>query len=175
MGDGEKEVVICMHDVKEWEGKSYPIEAMTLNGDQASIIGGAVDFIKELHLILHSLESIKQRKNLSPRPLLHSSPASESSVGFEHLKELGACSNSPIADVEAKISGSNIILRVISRRSPGQILKIICLLEKHSFEILHLNISSMDDTVLYSFVIKISLESQLCVEELTLEVQQSFC
>lgn len=74
------------------------------------------------------------------------------------LKELGAaCCNSPIADVEAKISGSNVILKVISRRIPGQIVRIISVLENLSFEILHLNISSMEDTVLYSFVIKVEL------------------
>ncbi|XP_066167413.1 transcription factor SPEECHLESS isoform X1 [Oryza sativa Japonica Group] len=42
-------------------------------GDQASIIGGVVDYIKELQQVLHSLEAKKQRKVytdqvLSPRP-----------------------------------------------------------------------------------------------------------
>ncbi|KAE8704509.1 Transcription factor MUTE [Hibiscus syriacus] len=54
------------------------------------------------------------------------------------------------------------------------ILKIIAVLERFSFEVLHLNISSMEDTVLYSFVIKIGLECQLSLEELAVEVQQSF-
>ncbi|KAK6913886.1 Myc-type, basic helix-loop-helix (bHLH) domain [Dillenia turbinata] len=157
-------------------------------GDQASIIGGVIEFIKELHQVLQSLESKKRRKSLSPspapspRPLqLLPPPSSDHSptiFGSENhanVKELGACCNSPIADVEAKISGSNVIMRTISRRIPGQLLKIIGVLEKLSFEILHLNISSMEDTVLYSFVIKIGLECQLSVEELAYEVQQSFC
>ncbi|KAK9137194.1 hypothetical protein Sjap_007788 [Stephania japonica] len=149
--------------------------------DQASVIGGVIEFIKEMHQILQSLESQKQRKSLSPSPApsprpLHllttpttPSPSPTSPFGFEMsstVKELGACCNSTIADVEAKISGSNVILRTISKRIPGQILKIIDVLEKLSFEVLHLNISSMEDTVLYSFVIKIGLECQLSVEEL---------
>ncbi|MCD7453580.1 hypothetical protein HAX54_021450 [Datura stramonium] len=77
-----------------------------------------------------------------------------------------------LADVEARISGSNVMLRTISKRIPGQIVKIINVLE--AFEILHLNISTMQDTVLYSFVIKIGLECQLSVEELAVEVQKSF-
>nr|AKA58675.1 MUTE [Vitis riparia] len=148
-------------------------------GDQASIIGGVIEFIKELHQVLQSLESKKRRKSLSPspgpspRPLqLTSQP--DTPFGLENFKELGACCNSSVADVEAKISGSNVILRIISRRIPGQIVKIINVLEKLSFEVLHLNISSMEETVLYSFVIKIGLECQLSVEELALEVQQSF-
>ncbi|KAL0414597.1 UNVERIFIED_CONTAM: Transcription factor MUTE [Sesamum radiatum] len=152
-------------------------------GDQASIIGGVIEFIKELHQVLQSLEAKKRRKSLSPSPG-HSPrqfqpspqlPDSPFGIQDNNFKELGACCNSPVADVEAKISGSNVLLRTISRRIPGQIVRIISVLEKLSFEILHLNISSMEDTVLYSFVIKIGLECQVSVEELTLEVQQSFC
>ncbi|KAL0348800.1 UNVERIFIED_CONTAM: Transcription factor MUTE [Sesamum angustifolium] len=152
-------------------------------GDQASIIGGVIEFIKELHQVLQSLEAKKRRKSLSPSPgpsprqFQPSPQLPDSPFGIHdnNFKELGACCNSPVADVEAKISGSNVLLRTISRRIPGQIVRIINVLEKLSFEILHLNISSMEDTVLYSFVIKIGLECQVSVEELTLEVQQSFC
>ncbi|XP_062150369.1 transcription factor MUTE isoform X2 [Alnus glutinosa] len=157
-----------------------------LKGDQASIIGGVIEFIKELHQVLQSLESKKRRKSVSPspgpspRPLALLQPTcqvdhSNNVFGFEHVKELGACCNSPLADIEAKISGSNVVLKIISRRIPGQTAKIISVLERLSFEVLHLNISSMEDTVLYSFVIKIGLECQLSVEELALEVQRSFC
>ncbi|KAF9678051.1 hypothetical protein SADUNF_Sadunf08G0171700 [Salix dunnii] len=105
----------------------------------------------------------------------HHNPFPFGNIENDLMKELGsACCNSPIADVEAKISGSNVILKVISRRIPGQIVRIISVLENLSFEILHLNISSMEDTVLYSFVIKIGIECQVSVEELAVEVQQSF-
>ncbi|KAK1387732.1 Transcription factor MUTE [Heracleum sosnowskyi] len=158
-------------------------------GDQASIIGGVIEFIKELHQVLNSLESKKRRMSLSPSPApspkvplqLLSTPPSEcnslirNASSNENVKELGACCNSVVANVEAKISGSNVILKTVSRRIPGQIVKIINVLETHFFEVLHLNISSMEDTVLYSFVIKIGLECQLSVEELVAEVQKSFC
>ncbi|XP_073309357.1 transcription factor MUTE-like [Primulina huaijiensis] len=148
-------------------------------GDQASIIGGVIEFIKELHQVVQSLEAQKQRKRLSPSPGLGPKPLGlsprEVPDGDTNFKEFGASCNSPIVDVEAKISGSNVLLRTISRRIPGQVVRIIHVLENLSFEILQLNISSMEDTVLYSFVIKIGLECQVSVEELTLEVQKSFC
>nr|XP_043630851.1 transcription factor MUTE [Erigeron canadensis] len=152
-------------------------------GDQASIIGGVIEFIKEMQVVLQSLESKKRRRSISPSPgpspkpitIQPSTPQSERSIiVHESIKELGASSNSPIADVEAKMSGSNVVLRTVSRKIRGQVVKIINLLENLSFEILHLNISSMEDTVLYSFVIKIGLECQLSVEELAVEVQKSF-
>lgn len=123
---------------------------------------------------MESLESKKKRRSLSP-----STPGPSPSTGLRLLpanldsdviinsgyqlgimeinqaKELGACCNSPFADVEAKISGSNVILKTISKRFPGQIVKIIQVFEGLALEITHLNISSMDDTVLYSFVLKV--------------------
>ncbi|KAH0459169.1 hypothetical protein IEQ34_011983 [Dendrobium chrysotoxum] len=133
-------------------------------GDQASIIGGAIEFIKEMQQLLHSLETKKKRKSLSPSPSpssrpsvlqLTSPPPLASCSPFEAVKELSACCNSSVADVEAKISGSNVILKTLSKSIPGQVVRIITLLERQAFEILHLSISSMEDTVLYSFVIKV--------------------
>ncbi|KAK7245810.1 hypothetical protein RIF29_40661 [Crotalaria pallida] len=154
-------------------------------GDQASIIGGVIEFIKELHQVHQALESQKRRKSLSPSPgpspktlqptILQLDSSSSGIVGTDHsFKELGASCNSSVADVEVKISGSNVILKVISHRIPGQVAKIISVLESLSFEVLHLNISSMEDTVLYHFVVKIGFECQLSLEELAMEVQQSF-
>ena len=114
--------------------------------------------------MLQALESQKRRKSLSPspgpsprtlQPTFHELDNS-SGTGAGSFKELGASCNSSVADVEVKISGSNVILRVISHRIPGQVAKIISVLEGLSFEVLHLNISSMEDTVLYHFVVKVN-------------------
>lgn len=152
-----------------------------MKGDQASIIAGVIEFIKELHLVLQSLEAKKRRKSLSPSPgpstprPLQLSPTPESTFTINNnFKELGACCNSPVADVEAKISGSNVMLRTISKRIPGQIVKIINVLEKLSFEILHLNISTMQDTVLYSFVIKVIIIALFLIWKLTTITMSQF-
>lgn len=117
-----------------------------------------IEFIKELHQVLQALESKKQRKTtLSPSPSPRPQVQAQVELGFDGFKELGASCNSSVADVEAKISGSNVLLKVICGRIPGQVVKIVSVLEKLSFEVLHINISSMDDTVLYSFLIKVSI------------------
>jgi hypothetical protein len=157
--------------------------------DQASIIGGAIEFIKELHTVLEALESKKKRRlcssgspTPSPRSLLtacstptsagpgSSSDVSPSSIGSNGssnstlapfvgggaIKELAACCNSPAADVEARISGANVLLRTLSGRIPGQAARIVALLESLHLEVLQVNISTMDDTVLHSFVLKVT-------------------
>ncbi|GLT38765.1 hypothetical protein SLA2020_129910 [Shorea laevis] len=205
-------------------------------GDQASIIGGVVDYIIELQQVLQSLEAKKQRKvysevlsprfvssptvpsPLSPRKppvsprlnlpisprtplpggpyrsILHrqgyisptamsggtslepsptsSSTASSSSV--DNFNELVANSKSAVAGVEVKFSGANVLLKTVSPRIPGQALKIICALEDLSLEILDVSISTIDETMLNSFTIKIGIECQLSAEELAHQIQRTF-
>ncbi|CAN8260305.1 unnamed protein product [Cochlearia groenlandica] len=161
-------------------------------GDQASIIGGVIEFIQEMQQLVQVLESKKRRKTLNHASILpyQDTTTNTTRVPFSRIenvmmtnsnsstmmafKEVGACCNSPHANVEAKISGSNVVLRVVSSRIQGQLVRIVSVLEKLSFEILHLNISSMEETVLFFFVIKIGLECHLSLEELTFEVQKSF-
>lgn len=72
--------------------------------------------------------------------------------------ELAANSKSPVADVEVKFSGPNVLLKTVSHRIPGQPLKIITALEGLALEILHVSISAIDDhTMLNSFTIKVCM------------------
>ncbi|KAG0503532.1 hypothetical protein HPP92_003604 [Vanilla planifolia] len=192
-------------------------------GDQASIIGGVVDYIKELQQLLQSLEAKKQRKAyvdvLSPRPASSPrpppfpasprpsplcsprvglpisprtpqpgspykpgrtpqayvpSPSQESSPSVETPADVAANSRTQVADVEVKFCGANVLLKTVSHRIPGQVLKIIAVLEGLELEILHVSISTVDDTMLFSFTIKIGIECELSAEELAQEVQQTF-
>ncbi|XP_075502098.1 transcription factor SPEECHLESS-like [Primulina tabacum] len=197
-------------------------------GDQASIIGGVVNYINELQQVLRSLEAKKQRKAynevLSPRPsplsprkpplsprlglpisprtpqssspympLLHSSQtyylnspslpspvdrspcnSSTSSIN-DSVNELVASSKSAVAEVEVKFSGPNLLLSTMSLHIPGQVVKIVSALEELALEILKVSISTVDETMLNSFTIKIGIECQLSAEELAHQIQQTFC
>ncbi|XP_061375272.1 transcription factor SPEECHLESS [Gastrolobium bilobum] len=202
-------------------------------GDQASIIGGVVNYINELQQVLQCLEAKKQRKvysdvlsprlvssprpsplsprkpPLSPRINLPISPrtpqpgspykpklqqgylsptisnsrdpsppsnssSSASSIN-DNINELVANSKSAIADVEVKFSGPHVLLKTVSPRIPGQALRIVSALEDLALEILHVSISTADETMLNSFTIKIGIECQLSAEELAQQIQQTFC
>lgn len=92
--------------------------------------------------------------SLEPSP----SPSSTtSSINDNYVNELVANSKSPIADVEVKFSGPNLLLKTVSPRIPGQAFKIISTLEDLSFEILNVNIKTVDETMLNSFTIKVKL------------------
>ncbi|CAN0902918.1 Transcription factor SPEECHLESS [Linum grandiflorum] len=181
-------------------------------GDQASIIGGVVEYIKELQQVLQSLEAKKQRKAYtevllsprlipSPRPI-HLPPISPptpqtpntpfkhittsllqqqqqqqqhhhhhqmftvltaatsnnySSDGDNTIHELVAKSRSSVADVEVKFSGANLVVKTVSYKIPGQVVKIISALEDMCLEILHVSINGVDDTMHNSFTIKVRI------------------
>lgn len=97
-----------------------------------------------------------QGYNLSPMPSPCSSSSSPSSI-VDSANELVANSKSAIADVEVKFSGPNLLLKTISPRIPGQATKIISAIEELSLEILHVSISIIDETMLNSFTIKVTL------------------
>ncbi|KAL3524388.1 hypothetical protein ACH5RR_017222 [Cinchona calisaya] len=191
-------------------------------GDQASIIGGVVDYISELQQVLQSLEAKKQRKvysevlsprllssprssQLSPRkppisprltlpisprtpqpnsPYMPArfqqqglpSPCSSSTThsSIDSANELVANSKSAIAEVDVKFCGPNVLLKTVSHHIPGQVLKIISALEDLSLEILHVDMKTIDDTMINSFTIKIGIECQLSAEELAHQIQQTF-
>ncbi|PKA61300.1 Transcription factor FAMA [Apostasia shenzhenica] len=178
-------------------------------GDQASIIGGAIEFVRELEQLLQCLESQKRRRlygggEAQPRAIAgdptlplamqqpHQSPpppffpalplpggASAAAGGLDiagetaGVREDSAENKSCLADIEVRLLGADGLIKILSRRRPGQLLKTIAALEDMQFSILHTNITTIEQTVLYSFNVKITGEITACsAEEIANTVQQ---
>ncbi|CAL5206583.1 unnamed protein product [Lathyrus oleraceus] len=103
------------------------------------------------------------------------SPTSSASSINDNINELVANSTSSVADVEVKFCGSHLLLKTVSSRIPGQVFRIISALEDLALEIVHVSVSTSDETMLNSFTIKIGIECQLSAEELAQHIQQTFC
>ncbi|XP_059632181.1 transcription factor FAMA-like isoform X2 [Cornus florida] len=146
-------------------------------GDQASIIGGAIEFVRELEQLLQCLESQKCRRLYgdTPRPMgdpslpiqqLQSPIFPSMPLPNDHhqlklvdyepglLREETAESKSCLADVEVKLLGFDAMIKIMSRRRLGQLIKIIAALQDLQLDVLHTNITTIEQTVLYSFNIK---------------------
>ena len=146
-----------------------------VKGDQASIIGGAIEFVRELEQLLQCLESQKRRRLLGEaqaRQVGDPSLATQQQPPFfpplpipnEQMKlvemetglhEETAESKSCLADVEVKLLGFDAMIKILSRRRPGQLIKTIAALEDLQLIILHTNITTIEQTVLYSFNVKV--------------------
>ncbi|KAL0456768.1 UNVERIFIED_CONTAM: Transcription factor FAMA [Sesamum latifolium] len=165
-------------------------------GDQASIIGGAIEFVRELEQLLQCLESQKRRRLYGDgqRPVGDPSMAMQQQpqapLGFppmpipndqvkfveyeSGLQEETAESKSCLADVEVKLLGFDALIKILSRRRPGQLIKTIAALEDLQLSILHTNITTIEQTVLYSFNVKIGGEARFTAEDIANSVQQIF-
>ncbi|KZV34856.1 transcription factor FAMA [Dorcoceras hygrometricum] len=165
-------------------------------GDQASIIGGAIEFVRELEQLLQCLESQKRRRlygdgqrpgetslgvQATPQPPLIFPPVG---VPNDHqaklleyesgLQEETGESKSCLADVEVKILGFDALIKILSRRRVGQLVKLIAALEELQLNILHTNITTIEQTVLYSFNVKIGGEARVTAKDIANAVQQIF-
>ncbi|XP_056855902.1 transcription factor FAMA-like isoform X3 [Raphanus sativus] len=166
-------------------------------GDQASIIGGAIEFVRELEQLLQCLESQKRRRILgetgnrqigdmtttmtssSPitsvvNPLTSTGNVTELEGGGGGLQEETAENKSCLADVEVKLLGFDAMIKILSRRRPGQLIKTIAALEDLHLSILHTNITTMEQTVLYSFNVKITSETRFTAEDIASSIQEIF-
>jgi hypothetical protein len=89
---------------------------LILQCGQASIIGGAIEFVREWEQLLQCLESQKRRRTAESKTCL--------------------------ADVEVKLLGFDAMIKILSKRRPGQLIKTIAALEDMQLIILHTNIIS---------------------------------
>ncbi|KAF7800810.1 transcription factor bHLH57-like [Senna tora] len=135
-------------------------------GDQASIIGGAIDYVKELEQLLQSLEAEKRMRGKEEEIGLSSSYDGRRWWCSEELEgkfgeEVKAEKKSEVGDIEVTVIQRHVNLKVECKRRVGQLVKAIVGIEDLRLTILHLNITSSHSTVLYSFNLKIEEECKL--------------
>lgn len=174
-------------------------------GDQASIIGGAIEFVRELEQLLQCLESQKRRRMMAnpvvimqaaPPPLpppppppqqqsmmsYENSPSNNGvaacmleSLMMESCREEVAQAKSTMADIEVKlVDKCDALIKILSQRRPRQLLNTISALEDLHFIILHTNVTTIDNTVLYSFTVKVNNECDSTAEQIATSVHEIF-
>ncbi|XP_060185330.1 transcription factor bHLH94-like [Lycium barbarum] len=143
-------------------------------GDKASIVGGAINFVKELEQLLQFLEAhtnkqVKHQPPNSCHPLFSSfftfpqySTGHHHSHGHPKAAPNGAADGgSGVADIEVTMAESHANIKVLSRKQPKQLLKIVTWLHAMFLTVLHLNVTAVDHMVLYSFSVKVEDNCEL--------------
>ncbi|GMI98492.1 MYC-type transcription factor 67 [Hibiscus trionum] len=144
-------------------------------GDQASIIGGAIDFVKELEQLLQSLEVQKRMRNFEESNSISDNSVSKSAMEPDYGEEIKAESKSGAAEVEVNVIHNHVNLKIQCPRRAGQLVQAIVTLESLGLTVLHLNITTSQASVLYSFNLKMEDDSELrSADEIAAAVHQIF-
>lgn len=165
--------------------RSFMPPSYVQRGDQASIIGGAIDFVKELEQLLQSLEAQKRMKEIeagstigiSSNQYFTSPPQSDNLAekGGKCEEKRTVKKKSEAAEIEVTAVQNHVNLKIKCQRSLGQLARAIVALEELSLTVLHLNISSSQATILYSFNLKLEDDCELgSTDEVAAAVHQIF-
>lgn len=139
-----------------------------MQGDQASIVGGAIDFVKELEHTLQSLETKKfvQLQAAGEKEAAQATPFAQffafpqftcSQIPNKHYTS--NTTNGAIADIEVTLVETHANIRVLSRRRLRQLSKLIAGFQALYLNILHLNVTSLEPLVLYSISSKVCMRT----------------
>jgi hypothetical protein len=119
-----------------------------LQGDQATVVGGVIDYVKQLEQQL-----VARRRGCCP--------AASSSDSVFVSPQFTSYSADPSSrggcDVEATAAvGGHVRVRVAGRRWPGRLVRAVAALEDLRLAVLHLAVTSVGhDAVVYCFNLKV--------------------
>ncbi|KAE9613293.1 hypothetical protein Lal_00027611 [Lupinus albus] len=160
-------------------------ESYVQRGDQASIVGGAIEFVKELEHLLQSLEAQKLQI-LHQRVAQANEDKAISKINtppFAHFfvypqytwshapNKYTSQTKVAIADIEVTLIETHASIRILSQRRLKQLSKLVAGFQILYLTILHLNVTTMDPLVLYSVSAKVEEGCQVgSVDEIATEV-----
>ncbi|CAF2057358.1 unnamed protein product [Brassica oleracea] len=133
-------------------------ELLGLANTNTHLPGNPLIFLENMSLINRStLESwMRIKEHGLTESFLRACPIGIMPDGSEGiaLREETAENKSCLADVDVKLLEFDAMIKKLSRRRPGQLIKTIASLEDLHLSILHTYMTTMEQTVLYSFNVK---------------------
>lgn len=163
--------------------RSLMPDSYVQRGDQASIIGGAINFVKELE---HRLQFLGVNKGMEATSdaggslpfsefftFPQYSTTSSHSDNSVAMSEQAGETQPAIADIEVTMVESHASLKIRSKRRPKQLLKVVSGLHTMRLTVLHLNVTTVDEIVLYTLSVKVEDDCKLSsVDEIATAVHQ---
>ncbi|CAL0311810.1 unnamed protein product [Lupinus luteus] len=166
--------------------RSLMPESYVQRGDQASIVGGAIEFVKELEHLLQSLEAQKlqllhqggaQANEDTPSSKMNTPPFAQFFVYPQYTwsqppnKYTSQTKVGAIADIEVTLIERHASIRILSQRRLRQLPKLVAGFQTLYLTILHLNVTTIDPLELYSVSAKVEEGCQLgSVDDIATEV-----
>ncbi|TVU12052.1 hypothetical protein EJB05_45675, partial [Eragrostis curvula] len=141
------------------ELRAFMPRSYARRGDHASIVGGAINFVKELERHLQSLHAEKRGHRAEPFASFFTFPQYAVSAAA-NVPEVDASVTRPgVADVEASVSDGHATVKVPVQRRPGQpqlLLRLLLGMQRHGLTALHLNVTTTAaEMVFYTITLRV--------------------
>ncbi|KAL6847507.1 hypothetical protein ACP4OV_022533 [Aristida adscensionis] len=126
-------------------------------GDQATVVGGAIDYVKQLEQQLVALQAAAAERRAGGAAAATAAAAASDGVfvspQYTSYSEARGCGG---VDVEAMAAvGGHVRVRVAGRRWPGRLVRAVAAMEDLRLAVLHLAVTSVGhDAVVYCFNLK---------------------
>ncbi|CAM8971992.1 unnamed protein product [Rhodiola kirilowii] len=159
--------------------------AYAAKGDQASIVGGVIDYVKKLEQHLQTLQAKKRQKNMDELvtrssssksvPMLSTSSSSSSASLEEDDADMKPPQLEKKADINIMVVQTHVNLHIeCDDMKQNQLIKFLVALENLGLTILHLNITSiLHKSSFYSLSLKVEDECKVrSAEEISGSVEK---
>ncbi|XP_056847565.1 transcription factor bHLH94 isoform X2 [Raphanus sativus] len=128
-------------------------------GDQASIVGGAINYVKELEHILQSMEpkritTTTHEANTSCSSLVDPFSDFFSFPQYSTKSSLITEGSSSPAEIEVTVAEGHANIKIMVKKKPKQLLKLVASIQSLRLTLLHLNVTTLDNSILYSISVK---------------------
>ncbi|PUZ43116.1 hypothetical protein GQ55_9G636500 [Panicum hallii var. hallii] len=148
-------------------------------GDQATVVGGAIDYVKQLEQQLVALQAAAAARRGAAGAVGTAATAASDGVfvspQYASYSEARGCCGG--VDVEAMAAvGGHVRVRVAGRRWPGRLVRAVAALEDLRLAVLHLAVTSVGhDAVVYCFNLKMEDGCEMATaDEVAAVVHQIF-
>ncbi|KAL0293358.1 UNVERIFIED_CONTAM: Transcription factor [Sesamum radiatum] len=148
--------------------RSLMPDSYVQRGDQASIVGGAIEFVKELQHVFHSLEAKRTHLNSTTTsddhddakqqpfpPNTHEFSSCSPQKPFASYKYTTHRKAAAIADVQVTLIEAHASIRIVSGRRVRQLSKLVAAFHSLFLSVLHLNLTTSHSFILYSISAKV--------------------
>ncbi|KAJ0695341.1 hypothetical protein HanOQP8_Chr10g0348571 [Helianthus annuus] len=156
-------------------------ELLHFQGDQASIVGGAINFVKELEQQLQTLE-VQKRATINgystpppPQPFGYFFSFPQYSIHRTSDDAGGSATTAnnrlpAMADIEVTMVESQANIKILSKKRHSQLLKMVAGLQCLWFTVLHLNVTTVEEMVLYTASVKETFVGKVSNERFSDEI-----
>ncbi|KAF5739434.1 hypothetical protein HS088_TW12G00640 [Tripterygium wilfordii] len=153
--------------------RSLMPESYAQRGDQASIIGGAINYVKELEQRIRLIDVHKEIKAAKSAATAADDDSANNSQTFSEFFTFPQYSKSNVADIEVTMVETHAHVKIRSKRRPKLLLKLVSGLQTLCLTVLHLNVTTAQQIVLYSVSVKVEDECKLTsVDEIATAVYE---